>query len=491
MPVTPVAPDCPSGWEAMKERCNTALQSKPGREGAVAPRQLLSSQLLHCLQLVQEDPIRYGVDTDGAEQILGITLNEFYHDPAGLRPDEPVPEERTKDFFVRKGNVGVCSVSQLDFCDKIPAFTSSLQKQGAGQKLPKQIFKLVSNCLLALLGLKNCASHQCCAYMKPFALDVTPLALCFRCEEAVLMKLYPGPTHALIDAAAARYNKLREILTNVSYRLKSVVLGHRKYMEFEEECDWMQVSAEILTEISAERFCFVGTEGPQNRRRSLHVCLREAHERQGGRTLHRVMSEPLIKRTCLLDMTKSAPYRHECGELSKWTTMLMNKSHKVGGHYVETGGSLRPKTIGAFVESGLNASLVQKVPNGQLPKNVDDLSDFKLAAICGQHRMDGLTARPERLAAVQNIQMSQSMRENRLNKRLFHGTDIWRNSIGGSHKEALRSEVANAEIGPRGGDPKVTPEDWRPMRSRKNVQTMNYTIKGSFASTGALLSKTA
>lgn len=479
VPVTPIAPDCPPGWEALKERCQTCLQSKPGRDGAVAPRQLLSSQLLHCLQLVQEDPGRYGIDTDGAEWVLGITLNEFYHDPSGLRPDEPVPEERTKDFFIRKNRVGVCSVAQLEFCGPAPQFTSSLNPRAGSQRLPRQIFELVTNSLLALLGLRTCSSHQCCAYMKPFALNVTPLQMCFNCEEMLLKKLYPGSTDALVKSALARYSEIAEVLTNVSDRLPLARLGKRRYKSFEEEIDWMQIAVEVLNEISAERFCFTGTEGPQNRRRSLRVCLREVHERQSGRTLHRMHSEPLVKRTCLLDMMKSAPFRHESGELNKWTTLKWNKAHTWGGHYVESGGSLRPKTLGTFVESGLNASLVHKIAKGQLPKNLEDLSDHKLATICGQHRLGEMSTRAEQLKAVENIATRQSMRENRLNKRQFYGTDLWRKTA-----SSVNPEAANGEIPPRGGDPQAKTEDWRPRRSRRNAHSMTYTAFPTFAATG-------
>jgi len=474
--VTPTAPECPSGWEALKERCNQGVQSKPGRDGSVAPRQLMSSDLLSCIRLVQDNPNYYGVETDDAEWILGITLNEFYHDPYGLRPEEPCPEDRTKDFFIRKDRAGVCSMSQLEFHNPVLQFTSSLARS-CSHKLPRQIFKPVTNSFLSLLGLRNSDSHQCCAYRRPFQLDVTPLQLSIDCEEALLKKLYPGTTDELITSAAERYNKIRLVLTDVSDRLKLVPIGHRKYREFEEEIDWMQIAEETLTEIRSERFRFTGTEGPQNRRRSFHVCLLQVHERQCGRTLHRTMSEPLIKRTCLLDMTKSAPYRHESGDLHKWTNAVWNKQHRSGGHYVETGGTLRPKTIGTFVASGLNASLVQKMPTGHLPKNLEDLSDHKLGIICGQHRLENLVNRAARLKAVEDIMLKQSMRETRLNRRQFYGTDLWRKEMTGS----TNPEVANAEVPPRGGDRQADPEDWRPMRSRKNASSMSYTTVKSFS----------
>lgn len=316
--------------------------------------------------------------------------------------------------------------------------------------------------------------------MKPFAMDVTPLQMCFECEEKLVKKLYPGPCAELLQSASARYSKLANVLEEVSGRLRLVQLGHRRFKEFEEEIDWMQMAQEILTEAASERHCFTGTEGPRNRRRSLHACLREVHERQPGRMLHRIMSEPLVKRTCLVDMTKSAPHRHESGEMHNWTQLNWNKSHKSGGHYLETGGSLRPKTIAAFPESGLNASLVQKVPKGHLPRNLETLSNHQLVTICGQHRLENLTTRADRLKAVEDIMMRQSMRENRLSKRHFYGTDLWRKA----KSEATDPEAANAEIPPRGGD-RQAQTDWRPMRSRKNAHSMSYTTFPSFRASGA------
>jgi hypothetical protein len=162
--------------------------------------------------------------------------------------------------------------------------------------------------------------------------------------------------------------------------------------------------------------------------------------------------------------------------MHKWTTVKWNKAHKWGGHYVESGGTLRPKTIGTFVESGLNASLVQKMPKSQLPRNLDDLSDHKLSMICGQHRMDA-QSRGDMLKAVENIVTKQSMRENRLNKRQFYGTDLWRKTA-----SSVNPEAASAEIGPRGGD-KTATDEWRPMRYRPNGCSQTYTTFPSFLHT--------
>merc|ERR1712170_266157 len=72
-------------------------------------------------------------------------------------------------------------------------------------------------------------------------------------------------------------------------------------------------------------------------------------------------------------MAQAAPHRQDCGDLCKWTTVVWNRKHQSGGHYAETGGSLRPKTLGLFVESGLNAALLQKATDHRM--HVGGLSD--------------------------------------------------------------------------------------------------------------------
>jgi hypothetical protein len=361
--------------------------------------QLFAPHLLYCLSVLRKNPTRLGVNVEGAEVILGITLNEFYHSPVGLKPEEPVGTDFTKDFFIgsHERRAGACSVSQLDFVEPVRPFTIKSKTKPftakGSQKLPQQIFRLVTNSLLALLGLRKCDSHQCAAYMKPFTLERTPMHLCFKCEETLLRQMHQkdlqnklteeekeelkNPSgasrdlvdihgiersrsigYALVSQAATRYKEICLVLERVSDRLNTIQLGHRRFKEFEEECDWLHVAGEIVTDSANERFRFSGTNGPQSRRRCLLNCLREAHERQPGRTLHRIHSQPLLKRTCLADMAQAKPYCHDSGDLHKWTTLLINRGHKTGGHYVEIGGSLKQKTIGPFVESGLNAAHV-------------------------------------------------------------------------------------------------------------------------------------
>jgi len=516
VPVTPIAPELPPGWEALKERCQTTLQNKPGREGAVAPRQLFSSQLLHCLQLVHENPVRYGVDCEDAEVVLGITLCEFYHDPSGLRPDEPVPAEGTQDFFIGSAahRVGAISLAQLEFVQAVRSFTSSLDPRKGCPKFPRHIFKLVTNSFLKLLGLRTCASHQCCAYMRPFCPEVTPLHLCFTCEEALLKKMLPGSTATLVKDAATRYSEIRKVLEGVNARLKPFRLGHRRFKEFEEECDWLLMAEEILNECSSERFRYHGTEGPQCRRRSLHNCLREVHERQPSRMLHRIHSEPLLKKTCLLDMAQTAPYRHDSGDMHKWTTLVINRKHQCGGHYAEAGGNVRPKTIGMFVESGLNASMLQKATEnriivGGLSEATTDQSLLKYfeqyGAMEGRVTMDPnhSTGRTkgfgfvtfkdnEKLQEALGVQhvvdgkavdcresVVKTVSENRYNKRYFYGNDRYRREL----SEGVSKATASAKVLPRQGSRLASTEEWQPTRSRKNALSLSYTTLPKLSAT--------
>lgn len=515
VPVTPIAPEVPPGWEALKERCQATLQSKPGREGAVAPSQLLASQLLNCLYLVHQDPERYGVDCQDSECVLGVTLNEFYHDPSGLRPDEPVPEEGTKDFFIASvaKRVGAISLAQLEFVQAPRPFTTKFDLSKGSTKFPRNLFKLVTNSLLKLLGLRNCASHRCCAYMKPFSPTVTPLHLCYSCEEALLKKTHSGDTSTLLKAAGNRYSDIRKVLEDVNARMKPVLMGHRRFVEFEEECDWLLLAEEILTEISSERFRFGGTEGPQCRRRSVGVCLREVHERQPPRMLHRIHSEPLLKRTCLLDMQKSAPHRHESGEMHKWTTLVWNRKHTSGGHYAETGGSLKPKTVGMFMESGLNASLVQKAPGnkmfvGGLSESTTSQSLRKYfeqyGATEGQVTLDPNHSSGGRSKGYGSVtfknadQLQEALQQKhivdgkavdcrasvvkaiteKMHKKIyFHGRDTWKKELAG----ALDKSAVSTEVLQRAGSRLASTEEWQPTRSRKNALSLSYTLPASFS----------
>lgn len=166
-----------------------------------------------------------------------------------------------------------------------------------------------------------------------------------------------------VAAAVHRYRGMCDVLSELNAREGfSFKMSRRTFVEFEEECDWLKVAEEIVRESAAERKGPFHSRSTQSRRRSVFNCLKSAHEGQPPRTLKRSFSCPLLKRTCQLDMSASAPFSHECGDLLKWSTAVINRNHTAGGHYVEAGGSLTQKKIGAFVDSGLNASLA---PSGK------------------------------------------------------------------------------------------------------------------------------
>merc|ERR1712070_1163472 len=138
------------------------------------------------------------------------------------------------------------------------------------------------------------------------------------------------------------------------------------------------------------------------------------------------------------------------------------------------------------MESGLNATLVQKLPGCHLPKNLEDLSDPKLVKICSQHRLEDVNSRTEQIAAIENIRHTQSMRENRLSKRNFMGTILWKKTVSSVNPEAGQGVVA--PLGRSYGNVKPNPDEWRPMRSRKNAHSMTYTTLPSFQQTTSLKS---
>jgi len=239
-------------------------------------------------------------------------------------------------------------------------------ESGPGRrKFVRHLLTLVSHAFLELMQLRSCQSRQCLAYLRPFTPEMTSMNLCCECEDTLLRTAAPRGNAwvDLVMAAADRYKELADTLHELGTRLHPIKLSRRGYVEFEEDCDWLHVAEEILRESAAERKSGLSKNTPgAMRRRSLLNCLRCAHEGQPHRTLKRTFTQPLLRRTCLMDMTQSAPYRHESGDLCKWSTAVMNRKHQAGGHYVELGGSLQRKKIGGFVDSGLNASLA---PSGQ------------------------------------------------------------------------------------------------------------------------------
>jgi hypothetical protein len=165
--------------------------------------------------------------------------------------------------------------------------------------------------------------------------------------------------------AAERYRALAELLGEFGTKLGPVNCARRHYTAFEEECDWLHVAEEILLEASLERKRSLkavaensSPDGNRQRQRSLLTCLEQAHHGQPARgILKRTFSAPLLPRTCLMDMAQAHPHEHERGPMANWATAVYNRKHATGGHYVELGGSLKPKTVATFVDVGLNASM--------------------------------------------------------------------------------------------------------------------------------------
>merc|ERR1719499_2502344 len=103
----------------------------------------------------------------------------------------------------------------------------------------------------------------------------------------------------------------------------------------------MKTAQDIFVKCASERREPVSTFSTASRRRSFANCLRQAHEGQPPKSLNRTFGRPMLTRTCLTDLSLSAPFRHSHGELGRWTMSVCNKKHTAGGHYVEHGGSLR------------------------------------------------------------------------------------------------------------------------------------------------------
>jgi hypothetical protein len=392
VPPTPVTR---AGWESLRERMGGKIKVRPGRPGDDAPHQLFWPQLVTCLEWMSKHSMDvHGANTDDADLVLGLTENEFYCEDAGLYPGQPAPEESTRKCFVRSRSlpIGVCSLTRL-----------GNRAVGHGfRQFFRMLLKFINNSVLNLMGLQTCQSLKCSGYIRPVEVKDMSLLLCSRCEERLLgnrsaevqERAFGGfpilanvrelPTlQARYDDAILRYAELHQFLsktqrpaagTSVVSHSKGVQaakhmglkVGFRHYHEFEEECDWLRQAEAILRECSLESCTHVGAASKLSiKKRSLLNGLKQAHERQPPPSVsQRTFSEPLLKRTCLVDMTATAPYRHGYGDLHAWTTANINRNHTTGGLFIELGGSMKPKTIATFVDAGLNATLLRYKSSG-------------------------------------------------------------------------------------------------------------------------------
>lgn len=349
----PELPIAPKGWQALMERARSPLRSRSGRPGSGVEKQLFAPHLLECMKRLKEEPTKFLVpEAEDVTCILGLTSCEFFYNTEGLLPDEPVPEDRTRtNSFSSAHGVGACTIARLEGLGE--------DRGPNRRKFVRQLLPLVGSAYLELLGLRSCQLHTCLAYRRPFSVETTGFNLCPNCEEALLKKTWEGKSADICTVAADRYQALGDVLQDLGQRLEKIRFSRRSYFEFEEDCDWLHVAEEILRESAAERRRALPGGSGTCRRRSLLNCLRRAHEDQPHRTLKRTFTQPLLTRTCLVDMTQSAPYRHDCGDLKQWTLAVTNRKHESGGHYVELGGSLRQKRIGSFVDSGLNGAMAR------------------------------------------------------------------------------------------------------------------------------------
>lgn len=355
----PAWPTAPKGWKALVERIEHPLRSRQPRPGSPALGQLSSTDLLACLRRLRlgaaarDDGKHHGVEIDDAECIVGITNCEFFHSTAGLRPEDSVPEESTRERVAShvRDRVAACSVLGLD----------AFNKSGSDSRARfKHLLGLLSHTLLTILGLRTSQDQRCLCYHRCYDPERTEFCLSAAGDEALLRRVRPSASrNELVELAQKRYQDLAEVLDSFGSKMDPVKLCRRVYLHFEEERDWYRVAAEMMLDVSQERKGAL-SEGQMKRQRSLTNCLAQCHEGQPPRTLRRTFVQPLLKRTCMVDMTLSAPYRHESGEMGKWLSAVINRQHKPGGVYAEFGGSLRPKRVGSYVDCGLNASFTRK-----------------------------------------------------------------------------------------------------------------------------------
>mmetsp|Transcript_54657 Transcript_54657/g.130431 ORF Transcript_54657/g.130431 Transcript_54657/m.130431 type:complete len:427 (-) Transcript_54657:47-1327(-) len=343
------------GLEALKSIARLDIRVRPGRGGPSDPElQVDVWQLLECMkQLLLTESIAKAVDgLEGVTSILGVTANELLTSHDGLLPDAPAPPDRTQPFAVHSKRLPVGAIS-----------LSKLPKHGgpvtSARKFERQLLTLVSHSFIELMRLRLCDDQRCLAHTAPFKPDATGLFLCPPCEERLLRLARPkAEVEELVDVAAGRFRQLQEVLQEVSVQLGPIRIGLRTYDEFEAECDWLKLAEEIMRESGAERKRPLLQK--RQRRRCFMNCLLQAHEGQPIGIVHRTWSVPTLRKSCLVDMMDTKPHTQTQGDLGRWTNLVTNRKHRAGGEYIQLGGSLQPKTIGGFVETGLNASFVKR-----------------------------------------------------------------------------------------------------------------------------------
>merc|ERR1712224_1148637 len=280
-------------------------------------------------------------------------------------PGAPVPEEAIVPLAVSsaKRSIGVLSMSYLEPEGEASGRTYRMYL--------RKFLKCAAHEIIKMLGIKGCQSNQCLAYIQPFHLENTAFWLCPQCEHKLLTHkavcgvedFSKAPRDQFVDLGIKRYLELADVLGKLSSRLENRRIGHRYFTEFERDVDWLRLMAEQLDQQAKGRHDFVDFKSDsRTRQRSMQQILVNAYENIGKRTIHRILSEPILKKNCLVDMAGAAPYRQDSGNLVAWTQVIINRKHAVGGKYVELGGSHKvTKSVGAFYDQGLNSSKIKRV----------------------------------------------------------------------------------------------------------------------------------
>lgn len=349
-----------AGLKALAERTALPMKTRPSRRDMrhMSDRQIFVPELFSCLQKFRREHPKSCNALDEAVCVLCVTKSELFTDDEGYPPGMSMPIEETVPMAVSSSTkqIGVFSLAHINY-------TMSMGRPE--RSFLRRLFNVVTHEVVKMLGLKGCKSNQCIAYSKPFVLEETPFWLCDSCDYHLILSLSSAPHSELVNLAAKRYKDLADCLHRLSRRLEKVRIGFRYFTEFEKDIDWLRLAEEHVTKGSQDKHTFIDMRGNLTTKlRSLQQLIWDAHHKQGHRTIHRILSEPSIRKTCLVDMAASGPFRHESGDVGTWTKLIVNRRHTSGGKYVELGGSTfysgNPKKIGCFADAGLNASMIKR-----------------------------------------------------------------------------------------------------------------------------------
>lgn len=374
---TPKTHVSPPGALAMSEKVRRILHvRRTGKKGKKDSIGYSIPDLFECLK-VQRDK-GCGSESIGPFDclaVLAVTSDELYHDDKDLKPGKMLPRELLTPYSYScpKLKIGVCTTANLRPPMYRPttnlnrfADNTGVVKTELDRVLLRNLFKLITHEICRMLEMKKCDLHRCLCYKQPFKGDTWGIFLCANCDSELIVLMAKKEKRDMEQLALKRLVDLTKVFQDAQASIGAPLrFGHRDHGEFEKEIDWLYHAAHNLSIKLTERkhFTLRSTGAPVTRKRSIGNIIRTVHREAPKLEYTRTLSLPDLKRHCLLDMT--LPVMRDVAPLGSWKgegwpDKVINAHHSTGGHYVELGGSLRPKDGGGFW-FGINSSILKRI----------------------------------------------------------------------------------------------------------------------------------